>query len=147
MIFKLSKTIEFSRDGDFVKTATINFSEPTIEAYEESMELTEKITLAIFDASTIAAANVDTEKMKKDDAKKDDATSNMDMKALRMMILASNRVKWLDIVDICKRLFSKVGTYEGKTPLNDSLFRNVNPNDITEMIFFYIENFIKPSLD
>lgn len=137
LIFKLSKTIEYSRDGNFVKTATLELEAPSMNCFDEALELSQAVMKAVMDAADIAGS------AEENSVKQEGAISR---DAMRMLLLSSNRVPFKDVSKICRNLFVKVGTYDGKTSLINDTFKKLSVSDFSNMIFDYCANFIFPSL-
>lgn len=139
-IYNLSNTVEYTKDGDFAKTATIELHGPTMAVFDLSSQLSQLVMRAMLDAQDLK------DKFNSDEVSVEQAAASIDDKAVKMILLASKSVKFSDVADICKKLFVKVGTYDGKLSLRDAAFRNISISDFTEMICGYIANFIIPSL-
>lgn len=154
-IFQLSNVIEYTKDGDFCQTAELYLRGPSMDEYNLSGRLAQFVTRAIveaqelnqviqsLDAETIRAAReAAAEKKKKDGKDQEEKESGMAM----MAIMSSKSIKISEVADICKKLFVRVGTYDGKLPLREAVFKSISVNDFTRMMSGYIENFITPSL-
>lgn len=139
-IYNLSSTIEFTKDGDFSKTATIELSGPSMSVFDISSQLSQLVMRAMLDAQSLQDRFKDTE------VSAEQAAASVDDKAVKMILMASKSVSFAEVAEVTKKLFVKVGTYDGKTPLRDTVFRSISINDFTEMICGYIANFIIPSL-
>lgn len=139
MIYNLSETIEYAKDGDFHKTATIEFTGPSMGVYEMSLELSQYVTRAMMDAQDFLNKQIKSEVEKEED-------SNMTGDAMKIILMSSKSVKFSDIANCCKKLFLKVGTYDGEVKLKDTIFSKISLEDFISMVCEYIANFIFPSL-
>lgn len=152
-IFRLSNVIEYTVNGDFQKTAEIVLRGPSMDEFDLSGRLSQLVVRAMMEAQTLnkafksldaetirAAREAMAEKKEKDDDENSDADSIM------MIIMSSNSVQISEVANICRRLFVKVGTYDGKHPLRETVFRSMKVEDFTKMMAGYIANFISPSL-
>lgn len=138
LIFKLSKVIEYSKEGDFHKTATIELSAPGMPVYDLSVELSQQVMRALLDAREF-----------KDNFSGETSSTDMDQldaNAMKVILMASKNTKFSDISKICHSLFLQVGTYDGKTPLKETVYNMISVNDYTMMVCEYCANFIFPSL-
>ena len=138
MIFNLSETIEYAKDGDFQKTASLEFIGPNMEVYEKSLELSQFVTRAMMDSQDYYK--------KQDNIEDKEEDSKMTSDAMKIILMSSKSVKFSDIANCCKKLFLKVGTYDGEVKLKDTVFSKMSIDDFTSLVCEYIANFIFPSL-
>lgn len=143
-IFELSETIEFTRDGDFSKTASFILGGPTSAEFALSTKISQYVTQATLDAQRYKTAFADTGQAAAAPTTKNDAAESPD--SIKLILFSSKNVAFADIAEACKALFIKRGTFDGKTPLNAAAFNKISVNDFTDMICGYIANFIFPSL-
>ncbi|MCK5019193.1 MAG: hypothetical protein KAS32_19190 [Candidatus Peribacteraceae bacterium] len=134
-VFNLSEVVEYSRDGEFHQTASLEFSAPTMAEFELAAELSQLVMQATLDARKFAPD-------KDEEADDQDLTPD----AVKMLLLASQSVKFTDIADVFKKLAVRIGTVDGKTPLASGVLSKISIDDFTGMICGYIANFTFPSL-
>lgn len=135
LYFQLSEKLEYSKDGDFFETATIELKPPSMPVFNLTSQLSQDVMKAVLDAREFA-----------DESDQNQNEGDIDAATIKMLLLSSKRVKFSDVADTCKVLFCKVGTYDGKTPLKMMAFERMKIIDFVQMICEYIANFIWPSL-
>ena len=152
-IFRLSNVIEYTVDGDFQKTAEIVLRGPSMDEFDLSGRLSQLVFRAMTEAQTLNQAfkslDADTIKAARDAAaekKRNDPDEDTDADFIRMIMMSSERIQITEVANLCKRLFVKVGTYDGKHPLRETVFRSMTVEDFSNMMAGYIANFISPSL-
>lgn len=138
-IYNLSETLEYTKDGDFSKTATLEFVGPSMSCFDLSSQLSQLVMRAMLDAQDFS------EKFKSAQTSQAQA-QEIDGKAVKMILLASKSVAFAEVAEVAKNLFVKVGTYDGKTKLRMAAFNSISIDDFVEIICGYIANFIIPSL-
>lgn len=135
-LFQLSKKLEYSKEGDFHHTATIEIEPPSMTVFKQSSAISQKLMQAVFDAKKYA-----------DDVQENDKdVSSIDGKAIKMIFMQSKNVLFSDVVELCIELFIRAGTYDGKTPLKRVAFNRIDLDDVINLTCGYIANFIWPSL-
>lgn len=139
-IFDLSETVEFAKDGDFSKTASIELKGPSMQTFDLSSQLSQLIMQAMIDIQELQG------RFRKEELSSIEEAGEIDGKAIRMVLMASKNVSFSEISEVAKKLFVKVGTYDGKTPIKKIFFDRISINDFTSMVCGYIANFIFPSL-
>lgn len=139
-IFNLSNTVEYSKDGDFAKTATIELTGPSMENYDLSYELSQLVMRAMMDAQDYQ------HKFKTTETTAEQAAASVDAKAVKMILMASKSVSFGKVAQVATNLFQKVGTYDGKVSLKPVFFNRMSIIDFTDLVCGYIANFIIPSL-
>lgn len=138
MLFNLSQTVEYSKAGDFCKTATLEFTGPTMQVFDLSSEISQLVMRAVLDAKDLA------DKFSSNNEKS--ASDSMNAEAIKIILLSSKSVKFSELAELCKKLFEKVGTFDGEVNLKASVMDKLSINDFTKIICEYISNFIFPSL-
>lgn len=134
---KLSGTIEFSTGGDFSNTAELVFKCPTMASFDEASDLSQMVMNSLMDAGKNAPKDVEPE---------EGATGEMDAEAIKIVFMTSEKIKFKDVAKCFRKLAMKCGTYDGKEPLNDSVFEKLSIDDFTRCVCEYVANFIIPSL-
>ena len=135
-IFNLSQTVEYSKDGDFHKSASLEFTAPSMDDFDLAIELSQLVMRATLDARDIIPTD------EKEVAEEADVTAE----SIKMILLASKNVKFSEIADVFKRLVPHVCVVDGTHPLSAGVIRKLSISDFTEMLCGYIANFTFPSL-
>lgn len=138
-IYDLSETLEYTKDGDFSKTASLEFVGPSMSCFDLSSQLSQLVMRAMLDAQDFS------EKFKSAQTSQAQA-QEIDGKAVKMILLASKSIAFAEVAEVAKNLFVKVGTYDGKTKLKKVAFDKIMIDDFIEIVCGYIANFIIPSL-
>lgn len=136
-LFNLSQTLEYSVDGKKQTTATLEFRAPAITEYDELVILNQYVMQAML--SVRKHINED------DVDQKDEKIGKVKGQELKMMLLGSD-IPFLEIVEAFKKIATRTGTADGKTPLKRSHFDRLLPGDLTNLVCDYCANFIFPSL-
>lgn len=134
-IFNLSDTVEYSKDGDFQKSATLEFRSPTMNEFDLASDLAQLVMRATLDARQFIPED-------KTEIKDEDVTPD----AVKIILLASKDVKFSEVADVFKRLAFQICTVDGKTPLVENVLNKISMEDFIEMVCGYIANFTFPSL-
>jgi hypothetical protein len=135
-IFQLSKELEYSKSGDFHKTATIEFTPPSMAAFDESVTLGQLVTNAVLDARRFA------EESTQEQIEQTTPGAN----EIKIILMASKSVKFTEIANAFKALALKTGTTDGETALTESLLKKISIHDMVGMVCGYVANFTFPSL-
>ena len=152
-IFNLKEKLEYSRGGEFVETATLELSPPSMASYVESAELSQYVMGAFLESQQ--RVNPDQIEMAREvkaaakaaDAADDDNGNILEASEIKVMLFAATQVRFAtDIVPCFRRLLPFVCTLDGTTPMKSSLIDRLQPDDFTNCICEYIVNFITPSL-
>jgi hypothetical protein len=133
---KLSKKITYSTDGDFKETAELEFKCPTMASFDEASDLSQAVMNALMDAGK-NAPKVDP---------KEGESGDMDAEAVKIVLMTAERIKFKDVAKLFRKLALKVGTYDGKETLSESVFEKLEIDDFTKCLCEYVANFIFPSL-
>lgn len=133
---KLSKPLEYSSDGDFKKTAELEFGCPTMAIFDEASDLSQMVMNALMDAGKNAPKNDE----------ESEPSGDLDADSVRVVLMSAERVKFKDVAKCFEKLALKCGTYDGKEVLTDSTFKKLSIEDFSRCICEYIANFIVPSL-
>ena len=137
-VYDLAKEIEYSRDGDFVKTAIFEFKAPSMSCFKEASRLSQLVMRALIDAQGA---------IKQDDSvTQEQLEQTMDLDAVRMLLFMSKSVDFENVAEVFKDLAIKVGTTDGKTPLTKTLFEKLDIDDFIGVICGYVANFTMPLL-
>lgn len=139
LIFNLTELVEYSKKGDFHKTATFELNGPGMDVFDLTSELSQLVMRALMDAQEYSERLVSNETPP-------DSSPEMSADAIKVILLSSKNVKFSSIADVCRKLFVRVGTYDGEVKLKDSVFCKLSISDFTRLVCSYIANFIFPSL-
>ena len=137
-IYNLSEKIEYSKAGQFLETASIELIGPNMSVFDLTVELSQLVMRATLDAQDLAE--------RFGDDNRDRSNQDVDSNAIRMILLSSKSVKFSEIADVTKKLFLKVGTFDGEVKLKEAILNRLKIQDYTNMVCGYIANFIFPSL-
>lgn len=136
-IFNLSNTVEYSKDGEFHQTATLEFRAPSMDEFDLASDLSQLVMRATLDARKLALDEQDEQVVKDEEATPD---------AVKIILLASKDVKFSEVASIFKKLAFRICTVDGKTLLVESVLKQISLEDFTEVVCGYIANFTFPSL-
>jgi hypothetical protein len=142
-IFNLSEELEYSKSGNFVKTASLELRAPGMNEYDESMDFAQGILAAIMEVGR--NQNFSEEDLEKA-RKKSDTEKSMTADEIIPVLLASRNVKFKDTATYFKKLLVLVCTTDGIVYLTSDLINKLNPQDFTKLLGEYAANFIVPSL-
>lgn len=142
MIFQLSSTLQYSKKGDFVDTATLEFKAPSMNEYDDASDFAQYIMGAIMEQQK----NTTPEEMEVAMSATAQNDSELDPEGLRIVLMAAKNVRFREIAATFKKLSLKVGTCDGETKLTDDLISKMTPADWTRCVCEYAVNFITPSL-
>ena len=135
-IYQLSEKIEYSKNGQFYETATIELKAPSMKVFDLSTKLSQLVMRATLDAKDFA-----------EDYKSEESTNQeVGTAGIKMILMSSKSVSFSDISNVSLKLFLKVGTFDGETKLKEAIINRLDIEDYTDMICGYIANFIFPSL-
>lgn len=139
LLYQLSETIEYSKGGDFYKTATLELSPPSMKVFDQSTRLSQLVMRAMMDVKEIA------DRFKGSESESS-GNDQIDGASIKMILLSSKTVSFSEIAEVCKDLFTKVGTYDGTEPLKPAVYEKLKIDDFIMLICDYIANFTFPSL-
>lgn len=134
---KLSKELEYTKEGDFTTTAELVFTCPTMASFDEASDLSQMVMNALMDAGKNAP------KVEED---VEASQGDLDADSIRVVLMTAERVKFKDVAKCFKKLALKCGTFDGKTVLTESTFNKLEIEDFNKCMCEYIANFIVPSL-
>lgn len=137
-IYDLSEKIEYSKDGQFKTTAIIELAGPNMSVFDLATELSQLVMRATLDAQDLS------ERFKNEASSS--SSKDVDANAIKMILMSSKSVKFSEIANVSKKLFLKIGTFDGETTLKEAVLNRINIEDYTNLICGYIANFIFPSL-
>lgn len=137
-LFQLSNTLEYSKDGGFAETATLEFLPPSMDSLDESTEFDQLVMGAMMSAGKLAPINRDADPNKK--------TENPSASDIKVILFASQDVKFKNVASSFKILSQKVAKLDDKTFMKKDLFNRVDLEDFKNMISEYAANFTFPSL-
>lgn len=144
-IFNLSSVVEYSKGGDFHKTATLELYGPTMPVFELSSAISQMVMRAVLDARSLSE-EVKPEQLKEESEVDKNIDEVMDVTAMKVILLSSKNVKFSDLAMACKKLFVKVGTFDGEVKLKTAVLDKISVDDYTRLVCEYVVNFIFPSL-
>ena len=133
-IFNLSNIVEYSKGGEFHSTATLEFRSPTMDEFELASDLAQLVMRATLDARKFA------------DDKQEEVEQDADSDAIKIILFASESVKFSEVANAFKRLAFKICTFDGKTSLVEGVLNKIDMKDFIELVCGYIANFTFPSL-
>lgn len=139
-IYNLSSLLEYTKDGDFAKTATLEFQGPTMAVFKLSSKLSQLMMRAMMDSKRDEAGQ------ENKDITAEEAIASIDETVVKMVLMRSSSVEFSEVADVAIKLFCQVGTYDGKLKLRETAFNSISVKDFTELVCGYIANFIIPSL-
>jgi hypothetical protein len=143
--FQLSKNLKYARKGDFEETATIIMHAPSMDTLEESQNLSQLVMRAMADSQKFAdSSGLSPELAEKARVKAEE--EGLKGPEVRMMLLASESVKFMQVINEFKRLAIKVCYVANDIKMTNSMFDKMDLDDFTGMVCNYIANFITPSL-
>lgn len=148
-IYNLRQELKYSRDGQPVTTASLEFNAYNMESFDEGTAF-EQLVMGAFasgakglSADDIEKAREANKKAKKKDSKEDDLSAS-DVKA---MLMSSQEIEMGDVARKFKEMAYKVCTLDTQgTRFTETLFKRLLREDFVEMICLYIVNFTYPSL-
>jgi len=148
-LFQLDTPIEYSKDGEFVQTATIELLPPSADSIVESMKLSQ----FVMQAFTEARKNTSEDDLSEEDmaAIKEKADNKDTLNILEasqvQTILFSSKIDLSKVFALFKKLMMKVGKLDKDfKPIKEAHFRKFTYDDTVRMMCEYIANFIIPSL-
>ena len=136
LIFKLSSEAEYTKDGDFTKTASLEFAAPSMACFEEASDFQQLVARAFMSAAKASGEVADP------NAKAETPTG----KEIKIILNASDSVRFTHVAAAFRTLACKVGTFDGVTPMLEDHFAKLDMKDFENMICEYIANFTFPSL-
>jgi hypothetical protein len=137
MIFELSGKIKYSKDGDFLETATLEFPAPTMDTFEECSDLSQLVMNAMMDAAKHAPQQ---------EEKEPDVNMKISADEIKAVFFSARDVKFTDIAKCFEKLALKIGTVDGQEKITGKIIKSLGPEDYTRLICEYVANFIVPSL-
>ena len=140
-LFNLNDVMQYSKDGDFHETATLEFRPPLMNEYQDTMELAQLVMGAMIEARKYADDSGSENQMAEDSP-----ALNIKPEELQVILLASQEISFIDIVNKFKSLAIKTGTFDGKIKLTEDKLNTLAPKEYTQMVCGYIANFTLPSL-
>jgi len=140
MVFDLSNEIEFSKGGDFERTASITIEGPTFLTMDHVQKIEHFITSAFL---KVGQEN----KTKAEEANTNPEDSKLDAKSI-MFMLTSAGIDHKALKDSFVTMCSHCATLDAdqKVKMQVSHFSQMGYQDIKRFIGEYIENFIIPSV-
>ena len=140
-VYQLNKILKYSLKGEFVETGQIEFTPPSMTIFDESSDF-EQLCMG---AMMSAAKGVDRQNTenKKDE---DDDKKLPNTEEIRMLLLASQDIKFKDIAKIFRKICTKTAKLDEKTLMKDSHFDKLNIDDFRNMLCGYAAFFVFPSL-
>jgi hypothetical protein len=144
-VFELSEVIEYSKGGDFFKTAQLEFTGPNMAVYDLVNELSGYVFKAIMDMRQFVDKE-EKEEEEEENPQKTTPTNEAPPQMIKAIFLMSKTVKFSNVAAVCKRIFLKTGTYDGETKIKENLFSKISIDDYNRLIFEYCSAFIVPSL-
>jgi hypothetical protein len=143
-VFNLSEELEYSKAGNFVKTASLELRAPGMNEYDESMDLAQGIMSALVEISKGQALSEDAVQKAREMLETD--SNKMTGGEIIPALLSSRTVKFKDTAKCFRKLLVLVGTTDGEVLLTEDLINGLNPQDFTNLLGEYAANFIVPSL-
>lgn len=141
-IFNLSKNLKYSKDGNFQETASIEFTPPNMDTFDETTEFEQLLMGAMMSAS-----NASNEKPKsKKDEDEDEAMKIPTMSEIRMLIFVSQGVKVKAIAEVFKKIALSSAKLDEKQKMLNSHFNAMEKTDFIDMMCGYASFFTFPSL-
>jgi len=138
MVFQLSENLSYAKGADWVETATLEFTSPTPNEFEEACDLSQLVTGAIMEASKFAPE-------KQEETAKEDV--EIDKNAIKALLLSAQSIKFKDVVKRFESLALKIGTTDGTTKLTPDILKKLTVDDRMDLACEYIANFTLPSLN
>lgn len=135
--FNLSEPLEFTKNGEFSETLSLEISPPAPQNYEFVMDLAQKVTKAMFDAQRTFAGLSDSD----ESPQAQDAEMNAD--AIKMMLLSSS-VGMGDYIWTMAKLLVITCTLDGETRITNAIFDKIGIADKNRLLCEYVVNFIVP---
>lgn len=136
-IFQLLKEIDVSKAGVFEKTASFEFTAPTMKQFKTSNRLSQLVMRAFMDKADLTPP---------DNAPAAKTEEVIDLEAIKMILLSSESVDFNDIADTFMYLATGVGTAMEGVPLHSGIFDKLTPGEVVDMVCGYIAHFTYPSL-
>lgn len=134
-ILDLSATLEYSKKGEFEKTASLEFAPPSMLCEKEAMRLAQLVMRATIDAKDLAAGQ---EQQKAD--------QSVDEEAVKILLMSSKSVPFSDVSEAFKALACKVCTCDGELKVTEALLAKLSLADYMRALTGYVANFTFPSL-
>ena len=141
MIFNLSEELQYSLKGEFVKTATLEFTPPSSKSFGEALDLSQMVMGAMMDSRDILT-NKDTVET----ATADGESEDIDADSVRALLMASQKVKMSIVMEKFNELALKCGTFDGTVRITNTTLGKLSLPEYTRLLCEYIANFIIPSL-
>jgi hypothetical protein len=148
LFFNLTSPIEYSKGGDIVQTATLEFPAPSMDIYDDVTDLAQYVASAVVEARRFAK-DIEKEDIKEAVLKIDTEEKGkklLDADAMKMILMTAKEVKFKDLSAVFKRIAYKVGTCDGTVKITDNILKKLSTEDYTLLICEYVVNFIVPSL-
>lgn len=134
-ILNLSETLEYSKKGEFEKTATLEFMPPSMLCEKEAMRLAQLVMRATIDAKDLAAGQEQSQ-----------TDQSIDEEAVKILLMSSKSVPFSDVSEAFKTLACKVCTCDGETKVTETLLSKLSLSDYMRALTGYVANFTFPSL-
>lgn len=150
-VYNLREELKYSRDGQPVSTASIEFTAYNMESFDEGTAF-EQLVMGAFAGSTKGMSVEEIEKAqelnrKKKSEKGKDNDNDLTASDIKSMLMSSQDVSMSDISGKFKAMALKVANLDSKgTRFTETLFSRLSVNDFMDMICEYIVNFTYPSL-
>lgn len=142
--FQLSQSLKYARKGEQEETATIMMHAPSMEVFDEESSLAQLVMGAFADAQRLSGSlSPDQIREARENAESEEM---MDAESIRMMLYASQNVKFTEIAGAFKRLAVKVCFLADDVKMTNSMFDKMDLDDFKGLVCSYIANFITPSL-
>lgn len=139
MIYQLENKLQYSVDGNFKETCDIEFLPPSMNCFDQALELEQYVTRSFTEFSLRS----DGGQGSSDGKNKGDSGDMIDV--VEMAIL-SYCVDLPGFFNSFKKLCSKVAKLDEKQFLKVSLFNKIEYSDVKNMAFRYVANFLMPSI-
>ena len=142
LIYQLLEEMEYTKNGEFCKTVTLEFRTPLMDEFDLSSDLAQLVMGALMDAGS-SASGQDIEKAQENS---DAGFGDIKPHELRVVLLSSQKIKFKDTARVFKKLAIKTGTFEGTEPLTEDKINTLSQEDFISLVCTYIANFTLPSL-
>jgi hypothetical protein len=142
-LFQLSKELEYSKSGEFVKTATIEFTPPNMSVLNETNAFSQLLMGSLMSAGKLAPDWIVNKSGEEKEAKEIKAPSGDE---IRMMIFASQDIEVNLLCLAFKKIACKCGKLDEQTKIKNSHFDKMKMDDFLDMMCGYAANFTFPSL-
>ena len=143
-IYQLSKTFQYSKEGNFAETASIEFTPPNMECLDESTDFEQLVIGAIVSAGRFANGNQEQPPQKDDKDSKEE--EGMSPEVVEKLLYLSQDIKFKDVAKSFRVLAVKTATFDGTTKLINDHFGKFSKEDFISMLCGYAAFFVCPLL-